>query len=296
MTMARPLLRLMRPHQWIKNGFVFLGPVFGHAWNDPKTVVDALALFAAFCLVSSAVYTMNDIADRDADRLHPTKRLRPLARGDVGLGPASALCAALALAGVALAAWVSLSALVLVGAYIVLNIAYSAGLKHVAILDVFIISAGFMLRILAGTIGLGIPPSKWLLLCGLTLTLFLGFSKRRAELLTMTGTADPNGASSHRASLDGYSRTLLDVLITVSVSCSAIGYALYSVDAETVALHGTDKLILTLPFVLYGLFRYLQVMYVKGGGGDPAWDMLHDPHLIATTVGWLGATAWILSG
>ena len=112
----------------------------------------------------------------------------------------------------------------------------------------------------------------------------------------MTGSGDPNGASGHRASLDGYSRTLLDVLITVSVACAAIGYALYSVDAETVALHGTDKLILTLPFVLYGLFRYLQVMYVKGGGGDPAWDVLHDPHLIATTAGWLAVTAWILAG
>lgn len=294
--MARALLRLMRPYQWIKNGFVFLGPVFGHAWNDPAMVVDALVLFAAFCLASSGVYVMNDIADRDADRLHPTKRFRPVAQGDVGIGAARALCIVLLLSGAALAARVSLPALVIVSAYVVLNIAYSAGLKHVAILDVFIISAGFMLRILAGTVGIGIPPSKWLLLCGLMLTLFLGFGKRRAELVAAAASGDTDGASGHRASLDGYSRTLLDVLITVSVACAAIGYALYSVDAETVALHGTDKLILTLPFVLYGLFRYLQLMYVKGVGGDPAWDVLHDPHLIATTVGWLGATAWILAG
>jgi 4-hydroxybenzoate polyprenyltransferase len=286
----------MRPYQWIKNGFVFLGPVFGHAWNDPALVVDALVLFAAFCLASSGVYVMNDIADRDADRLHPTKRFRPVAQGDVGIGAARALCIVLLLSGAALAARVSLPALVIVSAYVVLNIAYSAGLKHVAILDVFIISAGFMLRILAGTVGIGIPPSKWLLLCGLMLTLFLGFGKRRAELVAAAASGDTDGASGHRASLDGYSRTLLDVLITVSVACAAIGYALYSVDAETVALHGTDKLILTLPFVLYGLFRYLQLMYVKGVGGDPAWDVLHDPHLIATTVGWLGATAWILAG
>jgi 4-hydroxybenzoate polyprenyltransferase len=286
----------MRPYQWIKNGFVFLGPVFGHAWNDPAMVVDALVLFAAFCLASSGVYVMNDIADRDADRLHSTKRFRPVAQGDVGIGAARALCIVLLLSGAALAARVSLPALVIVSAYVVLNIAYSAGLKHVAILDVFIISAGFMLRILAGTVGIGIPPSKWLLLCGLMLTLFLGFGKRRAELVAAAASGDTDGASGHRASLDGYSRTLLDVLITVSVACAAIGYALYSVDAETVALHGTDKLILTLPFVLYGLFRYLQLMYVKGVGGDPAWDVLHDPHLIATTVGWLGATAWILAG
>ncbi|HTQ74695.1 MAG TPA: decaprenyl-phosphate phosphoribosyltransferase [Burkholderiales bacterium] len=294
--MARALLRLMRPHQWIKNGFVFLGVVFGHAWNDAAMVAEVLLLFAAFCLASSAVYVMNDVADRNADRLHPTKRLRPIARGNVGVAAACAFGVALALAGAGLAARVSLPALAIIGAYVALNVAYSAGLKHVAVLDVFIISAGFMLRILAGTTGLGIPPSKWLLLCGLTLTLFLGFGKRRAELLSVTATGDSDGASGHRASLDGYSRTLLDVLITVSVACSAIGYALYSVDAETVALHGTDKLILTLPFVLYGLFRYLQVMYVRGGGGDPAWDVLHDPHLIVTTLGWLGATAWILSG
>lgn len=290
---ARAFLRLMRPHQWIKNGFVFLGVVFGHGWTEPTLVADVLALFAAFCLASSAVYVMNDIADRDADRLHPTKRFRPLARGDVGVGAARALCIVLALAGLALAARVSLPALLIVGAYAALNLAYSAGLKHVPILDVFIISGGFMLRILAGTTGIGIPPSKWLLLCGLMLTLFLGFGKRRSELVALTGEA--NGVPGQRASLDGYSKPLLDLLITVSVAGAAIGYALYTVDEKTIALHGTDRLIFTLPFVLYGLFRYLQVMYSRGGGADPAWELLHDPHLIVATAGWLGATAWFLT-
>jgi len=291
--MARAFLRLMRPHQWIKNGFVFLGVVFGHGWNDPALVAGVLALFAAFCLASSAVYIVNDIADRDADRQHPTKRFRPLVHGDVGVGPACLLCIVLALGGLALAATVTLAALVIVGAYVTLNLAYSAGLKHVPILDVFIISGGFMLRILAGTTGIGIPPSKWLLLCGLMLTLFLGFGKRRSELVALTG--DANGVPGQRAALDGYSRPLLDLLITVSVAGAAIGYALYTVDANTIALHGTDRLILTLPFVLYGLFRYLQVMYSRGGGGDPAWELLHDPHLIVATAGWLGATAWFLA-
>lgn len=290
---ARAFLRLMRPHQWIKNGFVFLGVVFGHGWTEPTLVADVLALFAAFCFASSAVYVMNDIADRDADRLHPTKRFRPLARGDVGVGAARALCIVLALAGLALAARVSLPALLIVGAYAALNLAYSAGLKHVPILDVFIISGGFMLRILAGTTGIGIPPSKWLLLCGLMLTLFLGFGKRRSELVALTGEA--NGIPGQRASLDGYSKPLLDLLITVSVAGAAIGYALYTVDEKTIALHGTDRLIFTLPFVLYGLFRYLQVMYSRGGGADPAWELLHDPHLIVATAGWLGATAWFLA-
>ena len=290
---ARAFLRLMRPHQWIKNGFVLLGLVFGHGWTEPALVADVLALFAAFCLASSAVYVMNDIADRDADRLHPTKRFRPLAGGDVGVGAARMLCIVLALGGLALATTVSLPALLIVGAYVVLNVAYSAGLKHVPILDVFIISGGFMLRILAGTTGIGIPPSKWLLLCGLMLTLFLGFGKRRSELVALTG--DANGIPGQRAALDGYSKPLLDLLITVSVAGAAIGYALYTVDEKTIALHGTDRLILTLPFVLYGLFRYLQLMYSRGGGGDPAWELLHDPHLIVATAGWLGATAWFLA-
>ena len=293
--MASALIRLMRPHQWIKNGFVFIGLVFGHGWEDERLVGEALALFAAFCLVSSAVYALNDVADRDSDRMHPAKRSRPLARGEIGVGHALVLCIALALSGLAIAAAVSLAALLTAAAYVGLNLAYSAGLKRVAILDVFMIAAGFMLRILAGTAGIGIDPSKWLLLCGLMLTLFLGFCKRRAELLAASGAGNPGGAAG-RAALEGYSRTLLDRMIAVSVAGAAIGYALYTVDPDTVMLHGTDRLILTLPFVLYGLFRYLQVVYSKGGGADPAWEMLHDPHLIAATAGWLGATGWLLSG
>jgi len=290
---ARAYLRLIRPHQWIKNGFVFVGLVFGHGWMERELVLDALALFAAFCLVSSAVYVMNDLADREADRQHPDKRSRPLARGDIGAGAAVALGLVLGLAGLALAASVSFAAFAIATAYVVLNAAYSAGAKHVAILDVFMIAGGFMLRILAGTLGIGVAPSKWLLLCGLMLTLFLGFCKRRAEFVAATTGGNPGG---QRAALDGYTAALLDRLIAVSVAGAAIGYGLYTVDRDTVLLHGTDHLILTLPFVLYGLFRYLQLVYSGGGGADPAWELLRDPHLIAATAGWLGATGWILAG
>lgn len=292
--LLRAALRLIRPHQWIKNGFVFVGLVFGHGWGDARLVAEVLTLFAAFCLVSSAVYVMNDLADREADRLHPTKRTRPLARGDIGAGEALALCIVLALAGMGVAALVSLTALSIAAAYVVLNMAYSAGLKHVAILDVFLIATGFMLRILAGTLGIGIAPSKWLLLCGLMLTLFLGFCKRRAELLEVAG-AEGAAPAGQRAALDGYTAPLVDILIAVSVANAAIGYALYTVDQETILLHGTDRLMLTLPFVLYGLFRYLQLVYSKGGGADPAWELLHDPHLIGATAGWLGATWWLIA-
>jgi 4-hydroxybenzoate polyprenyltransferase len=290
---ARAYLRLIRPHQWIKNGFVFVGVVFGHGWTERELVMDALALFAAFCLASSAVYVMNDLADREADRQHPDKRSRPLARGDIGAGAAAALSLLLGFSGLALAASVSLIALLTAAAYVALNMAYSAGAKHVAILDVFMIAGGFMLRILAGTLGIGVAPSKWLLLCGLMLTLFLGFCKRRAEFVAAT--AEGN-TGAQRAALDGYSAALLDRLIAVSVAGAAIGYALYTVDRETVLLHGTDHLILTLPFVLYGLFRYLQLVYSRGGGADPAWELLRDPHLIAATAGWLAAAGWILAG
>ncbi len=291
--MARAYLRLIRPHQWIKNGFVFVGLVFGHGWMERELVLDALALFAAFCLVSSAVYVMNDLADREADRQHPDKRSRPLARGDIGAGAAVALGLVLGLAGLALAASVSFAAFAIATAYLALNAAYSAGAKHVAILDVFMIAGGFMLRILAGTLGIGVAPSKWLLLCGLMLTLFLGFCKRRAEFVAATTGGNPGG---QRAALDGYTAALLDRLIAVSVAGAAIGYGLYTVDRDTVLLHGTDHLILTLPFVLYGLFRYLQLVYSRGGGADPAWELLRDPHLIVATAGWLGATGWILAG
>ncbi|MGC2520226.1 MAG: decaprenyl-phosphate phosphoribosyltransferase [Burkholderiales bacterium] len=296
--MLSAIVRLMRPHQWVKNGFVFVGFVFGHGWEDAALVIDVLIQFAAFCLVSSAVYVMNDIADRDADRAHHGKRHRPLAKGEIGVRAALVLGLALALAGLTLSAWVSRPALLIAATYIVLNLAYSAGLKRVAILDVFLIAAGFMLRILAGTTGIGIEPSKWLLLCGLMLTLFLGFCKRRAELGAAMGAGEGSGGRKirQRAALNGYSLALLDRLVAISAAGAAIGYALYSVDSDTVMLHGTDKLILTLPFVLYGLFRYLHIVYSRGGGGDPAWELLHDPHLIAATAGWLGVTGWLLAG
>lgn len=284
----RPYLRLLRPHQWIKNGFVFVGLLFGHAWGDPASVATALYAFAAFCLVSSSVYVMNDLIDREQDRRHPEKRHRPLASGAVGSGGAVGLALVCLAAGLGLAfgrvgaPWIFL-------AYFVMNVGYSLGLKHVVILDVFLIAAGFMLRILAGTLGLGIMPSQWLLLCGLMVTLFLGFAKRRAEL---TSLAEEGG--NHRRVLEHYSETFLDQMISVAATGTVVSYSLYTVSPETVALHGTADLIYTVPFVLYGMFRYLFRLHLRGGGGDPALELLRDPHLVAATLGWLGTTLWLL--
>lgn len=287
----KPWLQLLRPHQWVKASFVFVGIVFAHAWNDGAALLAACLAAAAFSLAASAVYVFNDLADRERDRLHPKKRLRPLAAGTVRVGTAVALGLACAVLALALAAAASPTVALLIVAYFVLNTAYSLGAKHVAILDVFIIAAGFMLRLLAGTVGIGIEPSQWLLLCGLMLTLFLGFAKRRAELYAL----DDGDAGGHRRVLDAYDRVLLDKMITVCASGSLVTYSLYTLAPQTVALHGTEQLVWTVPFVLYGMFRYLLLLHRQGGGGDPAHDVLRDPQIIAAVLGWFALLLFLLS-
>ena len=290
MSQVRALLRLLRPHQWLKNGFVFVGLLFGHAWHDAARTGSALLAFAAFCLLSSAVYVFNDYIDREQDRRHPEKKRRPLASGAVAVPAALALAAACLAGGLALAFFASRAPWIFV-AYLVLNAAYSLGAKHVVILDVFIIAAGFMLRILAGTVGIGIAPTHWLLLCGLMLTLFLGFAKRRAELNALL-----EDSAGHRRVLEHYTETMLDQFIGVAATGTVVSYALYTVNPETIALHGTPWLIATVPFVLYGLLRYLFLLHRRGGGGDPARELLTDHHLLAAFSGWLILVTAMLGG
>jgi 4-hydroxybenzoate polyprenyltransferase len=285
------IIKLLRPHQYIKNGFVLLGVVFSHQW-DILTLGSALLAFAAFCAIASAVYILNDLLDVEADRAHPVKRQRPLASGAVSLSLARKLFAALVIVASLLAIAVSVWVLLIVLAYLLLNIAYSLRLKHVVILDVFSISGGFMLRILAGTVGIGIAPSQWLLLCGLMITLFLGFAKRRAELGMLGSDASP---SITRRVLDDYSPAMLDQFIAVSAACTVIAYSLYTVSPETIAMHGTHALIYTVPFVIYGIFRYLFLLHLRGQGNDTSRDLFTDPHLLLTVVGWLVSTVAILA-
>lgn len=285
----RQYLRLLRPHQWVKSGFVFVGLLFGHAWHDTELVVQVVLAATAFALAASAIYVMNDLSDRERDREHPKKRHRPLASGAVSVTQALLLAGACLVASLMLAHAVSNVVLLIILLYVALNVAYSAGLKHVVLLDVFIISAGFMLRILAGTLGVGIAPSHWLLLCGLMLTLFLGFAKRRAEINVMA-----SNAASHRAVLDDYDPVLLDKLIGICAAGAIISYSLYTVSAQTVALHGSENLIATVPFVVYGIFRYLFLLHRRGGGGDPAAALLTDPHLLAACGGWFATLLFLL--
>jgi 4-hydroxybenzoate polyprenyltransferase len=285
------LLRLLRPHQWLKNGFVFIGLLFGHAWNDPHKLSQALAAFVAFCLLASAVYVMNDLIDREQDRRHPKKKLRPLAAGTVSVRAAVVLGVICLIAGGVIAVRYAGSAPWLFLAYVVMNLGYCFGLKHVVILDVFIIAAGFMLRILAGTLGIDIAPSHWLLLCGLMVTLFLGFAKRRAELNALL-----QESAGHRRVLEHYTAAMLDQFITIAAAGTIISYSLYTVSAETVALHGTRGLMVTIPFVVYGILRYLWRLHRQGGGGDPAQELLGDPHLLIVAVGWLATVLALLGG
>ena len=284
------LLRLMRPHQWVKNAFVFTGLLFGHAWHDPHLVTQVVIAFVAFCLLSSAIYTINDIIDLEQDRNHPKKCKRPLAAGLISISAAVTLAALLGLLGLVLAYSASLTVLIILVGYALMNIAYSLWLKHVVILDVFIIATGFMLRILAGTLGVGIPPSQWLLLCGLMVTLFLGFTKRRAEIIALT-----DDKTAHRKVLEHYSPVLLDKMIGITAAGLIMSYSLYTMNTDTIRIHGTANLIYTVPFVMYGVFRYIYLLHHQSRGGDPSHDLVRDPHLFIVIGAWLIATFLLIA-
>jgi 4-hydroxybenzoate polyprenyltransferase len=284
------LLRLMRPHQWVKNTFVLAGLLFGHAWNNPTLVTQTLFAFVAFCLISSTIYILNDIVDIEQDRHHPSKRKRPLPSGKLKVSTAAFFALLLGACALTLASFASNTVVIIVLLYAILNIAYSLKLKHVVILDVFIIATGFMLRILAGTLGLGIPPSQWLLLCGLMITLFLGFSKRRAEIIALS-----DDKSAHRKVLEDYSPVLLDKMIVITAAGLIMSYSLYTMNAETIRIHGTANLIYTVPFVIYGVFRYIFLLHHQSRGTDTAKDMVRDPHLLTVLIGWLLATVTLIA-
>ncbi|MBI1942970.1 MAG: UbiA prenyltransferase family protein [Betaproteobacteria bacterium] len=289
MRRALALAQLLRPQQWVKNAFVLVGLVFGHAWRDAGTLAAALAATAAFCLASGAVYAFNDARDAESDRDHPDKCGRPVARGAVTPREAQALAALAAAAALGVAAWAGWRVAAIVAAYLGLSAAYTLGLKRVAVLEVVSIAAGFMLRLLAGTTGIGIEPSGWLLACGFMLTLFLGFAKRRAEIGRLA--AD---AGQHRTVLESYSAGFLDKAIALCAAGMVAVYTWYTLAAETALLHGTRSLVLTVPWVLLGTLRYLYRLRFRGGGGDPADELLRDPLLAAAVAGWVATVLWLI--
>jgi 4-hydroxybenzoate polyprenyltransferase len=283
------LLRSMRPTQWPKNLFVLAPLVFGRLLGDRAAILHALVALAAFCLASSAVYLWNDVKDREEDRNHPLKRHRPLAAGTLSVPAAVAALAVLAGAALALAVSLGTSFALILGGYMVLNVLYTGGLKHVVILDVMIISAGFVLRVLAGAAATGVQVSSWLLLCTIFLSLFLAFSKRRHEITLLA-----EGAVSQRRVLDHYSVAFLDQMINVVTASAVVSYALYAVAPETVEKYHTQHLVYTLPMVLFGIFRYLYLMYQQPGERNPTEAIVGDPPFLINMVLWGFAVVLII--
>lgn len=289
--MFRLILKTMRPRQWTKNVFVFAALVFDGKLGRLPLVAQTVAAFVAFCLISSVVYIINDVVDIEKDRAHPTKRWRPLASGQlsrrVALG-AAAILAALALGGAF--AWRSELGWVVLG-YLALNLAYSFYLKRIVIVDVLSIAAGFVLRVVAGVVVVDVVRfSPWLYVCTTLLALLLGLGKRRHELTLLAG-----GATAHRAILDHYTIPFLDQLIGLVTSTTIIAYSLYTFSAPN--LPPNDLMMVTIPFVIYGLFRYLYLIHVRGEGGAPDELLLRDLPLLLSVALWgLAAVAILYLG
>ncbi|MPY88724.1 MAG: decaprenyl-phosphate phosphoribosyltransferase [Luteitalea sp.] len=283
------LVYSLRPWQWTKNLIVFAPLLFGGELFDSTAVLRSTAAFAIFCLLSGTVYLANDILDRESDQRHPIKVRRPIASGRLPV--AVAIPAALVLGSVALgAAFVLDRSFALIAlTYVGLLLLYSGPLKHLVIMDVLAIAIGFVLRAAAGGAAIDVPISPWLLVCTILLALFLALSKRRHELVLLA-----DEAANHRAILKEYSPYLLDQMIAVVAASTLIGYTFYTMSPETVAKFGTESLVLTLPFPLYGIFRYLYLVHRKEKGGNPSEVLLTDRPLLLCVALWALAVTIII--
>lgn len=291
LSLARGLVVTLRPQQWTKNLVLFAALLFGRQLFEPAAVAAASAAFVIFCALSGTVYLVNDVVDREADRRHPVKARRPVASG--ALPVSTALAAAAVLGTGALAGALAINGAFFATAlgYVVLLGLYSGPLKRMVIVDVLVIAIGFVLRSVAGAFAVEVAISHWLLVCTILLALFLALAKRRHEIVLLQ-----EGAGSHRPILEEYSPYLLDQMIAIVGAATIMGYALYTVSPETVEKFGTDRLLLTLPFPLYGLFRYLYLVHQRQGGGSPSEVLLTDRPLLACVVLWAVVVALIIYG
>lgn len=275
--------------QWTKNVFVLAPLVFAQALGDTTAMQRSGWAFLAFCFASSAVYLVNDIRDREEDRNHPLKRNRPFATGRVPVAAGVVTAVVLALAALAIAYRLDRSAALIVALYLFLNVLYTLGLKQIVILDVLIISLGFVLRVLGGGAAIGVEVSSWLLLCTIFVSLLLALSKRRHELILLA-----ERAANQRQVLGHYNATFLDQMVNVVTASCVLSYALYAVSPETVERFGGRQLVYTMPFVLFGIFRYLYLIYQKKTQRNPTEALLHDTPFLANIVLWAGAVLWIV--
>ena len=287
--LAVSLLVSLRPSQWTKNLFVFAGLLFSLKLFEPRAIATSVGAFVIFCALSGIVYLLNDVMDRDSDRRHPTKCTRPIAAGDLSV--AAALTAAALIGAIALAAAFTLSWWfgIVAAAYVGLQALYSASLKHIVILDVLTIAIGFVLRAVAGAVALDVMISHWLLVCMILLALFIALAKRRHELVLLA-----DEAASHRPILGEYSAYLLDQMIAVVTASTLIAYIFYTISPETEQKFGTSWLGLTIPFPLYGIFRYLYLVHKRELGGSPADLLLNDRPLLACVTFWVLAVVLII--
>lgn len=290
--MIPPLLRALRPVQWVKNVFVLAPVIFAEQLTRSQTMGRALLAFAIFCFAASTVYLVNDLRDREEDRRHPEKRRRrPIASGALSIP--QAVVAAVVLAAVALSGsfYLGTPFLLLIALYLLINLLYSSWLKHVVILDVMAVASGHLLRVMAGGAAVAVAVSSWLLLCTTFLALFLVFSKRRHEILLLA-----DEAANHRSVLSHYSPQFLDQMINVVTASTVVSYALYAVAADTVLRFGSENLVYTMPMVLFGVFRYLYLTYQVTEKRNPTEAVLFDPPSIANVFLWGLAVLWIVYG
>lgn len=280
--------RALRVKQWTKNAVLLVPLLFAKSLFAEGLAIKAAISVLAFSFLASGVYVVNDWVDREKDRLHPEKKKRPIAAGHLGLGGAIALvivCWSLALG---LGWWVGAPFLGVLGGYLMLQVLYTAGLKHMVLLDIMAIALGFILRVVAGAVAIDVVVSNWLFLCTLLGALFLGFAKRRAELSSL------EDASAHRANLADYTVPLLDQMMSICAACCILAYGLYTVSKETVEHVGSDKLKFTIPFAVYAVFRYLFLVHKRGAGGSPEKVLLSDVPMMIDTALFLGVAGWAL--
>lgn len=281
------LVLALRPKQWTKNAIVFAALVFDLRLFEVGRFIVAVGAFVSFCLASSAVYLVNDLQDIESDRQHPVKRLRPIPSGRVTPQLAWLTVAALLLAAVPLALALRPAFALVIAGYLALMTAYTYRLKHLVLLDVFAIAAGFVLRAAGGAVALDVPISPWLYVCTVLLALFIGFGKRRHELLLLE-----SAAGSHRRNLDEYTPELLDQFIVVTAAATVMAYSLYTFVATNVPAN--HAMMLTIPFVLYAIFRYLFLIHRRNGGGSPEQLLLNDRALLGSIALWGLACVTIL--
>ena len=287
MVMPIAAIKALRPKQWTKNGVLLVPLLFAKSIFVQGQLLKSALAVASFCLLASGVYLVNDWFDREKDRLHPEKKNRPIAAGLLGPGPVVVLLALCWGGALALALAINLQFVWVCLGYVALQIAYTTVLKHLVVLDVMALALGFIVRVVAGAVAIDVVVSNWLFLCTLLGAVFLGFAKRRAELSSLE-----QGASAHRASLGEYTQTMLDQMMSISAACTILAYGLYTVSPDTIARVGSDHLKLTVPCVIFGVFRYLFLVHKRGLGGSPEKILLSDVPLIVDIFVFLGVAAW----